>query len=130
MKIAVAVENPDPDSMISEGFGRSRYLLIHDTINESDTIITNPFFASVGGAGIETSQILIENNCDALITSSIGKHALMLLKSAGVQVFLSTETTANNALNLFREGNLNSVELNTPRHHRRKHYRKKHKGYS
>ncbi len=130
MKIALAVKKPEPDSILSEGFGRSPYLLIHDTISETDTIFANPFIVSMIETGIEASRILIENNCDVLITNNIGRHAFQFLKSAGVKVFFSPGINANKALKLFLEGNLNSVELNAPRHHRRNRYRKKYKGYS
>lgn len=109
-KIAVAVERPDVQSVISEVFGRSDYFLLFDTVNNTEEIILNPFAKTFGGAGIQSAQLLVENNVDVLITNKIGANALRVLNSAGIKVYMCMRENAKTAVQLFNEGKLKTIE--------------------
>lgn len=110
MIIALAVEENNFNAELSEVFGRSRYILVYNSENQSNKIIPNPFAAAFDGAGIQTSQLLIENNCDILITNNIGNQALIFLESVGIRVYKSPKATVLNAITLFNEGKLEQAE--------------------
>lgn len=126
MKIALAVEGNSFDSDLSDVFGRCKYLLIYNPDEHSNKIIPNPFSAAFDGAGIQTSQLLIENNCDVLIANNIGDRALIFLQSVGINVYNSTKENATNAITLYNEGKLEKAKPNYESFKRiRKRYRRR-----
>ncbi len=126
MIIALAVENNSLDSELADVFGRCRYLLIYNSEDQSQKIISNPFAAAFDGAGIQTSQLLIENNCDVLIVSKIGNQALIFLESVGIKVYKSNKDKAQSVIELFNKGKLEEMNFpNDLKRGRRKRYRNK-----
>jgi len=129
MIIALAINENNFDSELSEVFGRSKYLLFINSEDESKKIICNPFASSFGGAGIQTSQILIENNCDVLITKSIGEHAYSFLKSVDIKVFISKEDSVLKTIELYEKGLLELADEKALSHYKgQKRFRKRHRG--
>ena len=110
MNIAVAIQKPEIHSAVSDSFGKSEYFLFFDTQSNRERIIRNPFLETLGGAGIQTAQLLIENNADAIIVNQIGWNAFSVLSSAGIKIFHFTGRTANEAIKYFTEGKLLSIE--------------------
>ena len=110
MNIAVAIQKPEIHSAVSDSFGKSEYFLFFDTQSNRERIIRNPFLETLGGAGIQTAQLLIENNADAIIVNQIGWNAFSVLSSAGVKVFHFTGRTAEDAIKNFMEGKLLRIE--------------------
>lgn len=110
MNIAVAIQKPEIHSAVSKGFGKSEYFLFFDSQSNSKRIVRNPFLETFGGAGIQTAQLLIENNADAVIVNQIGWNAFIVLGSAGVKVFHFTGRTARDAIKNLTEGKLLSIE--------------------
>ncbi len=110
MIIALAVETNSIDSELSDVFGRCKYLLIYNSEDQSKKIIMNPYAAAFDGAGIQTSQLLIEHNCDVLIVSKIGNQALIFLESAGIKVYKSNKNKSQSVIELFNRGKLDKAK--------------------
>ncbi len=109
-KIAVTMEKPEKPFPISNVFGRSNFFLIFNSVDNSNTVLKNPYANELGGAGIQTSRLLIENKIDVVITKQIGMNPLRFLISANIKVYRSNEENALAALQLFLEGKLTSIE--------------------
>jgi predicted Fe-Mo cluster-binding NifX family protein len=120
-KIAVGIEKPDPQSVISELFGRSKYFFLFDEKNNTEEIIANPFARTFGGAGIQTAQLLVENNVDVLITNQVGINAMRILNSAGTRVFVCIRENARTAVRLFYENKLKIIDKSEILVHGKKH---------
>jgi len=126
MIIALAVEKDSVDPELSDVFGRSKYLFIYNSEDQSMKIIPNPFAAAFDGAGIQTSQLLIENNCDVLVVNNIGDQAHSFLNSVGIKVYKSTKDTASAVIKMFIEDKLKEAESkNDLGKGRRKRYRRR-----
>jgi len=111
MKIAVTIEKPEKASQLSEVFGRSNFFLIINNNDYSEEIITNPYVKELGGAGIQSARILIENNVDVVITKHIGINPFRFLSSADIKVYLCKEGTAEDTIRLFNEGKLITADI-------------------
>ncbi len=111
MKIAFAISGKGANPCFSEVFGRSKYFKIIDSDNGRSSILCNPFSESFGGAGIQTSQFLIENECDVLITKTIGAQALSVLEAAQIKVYLCSCDDSIEAEKQFNEGELEIAKL-------------------
>jgi predicted Fe-Mo cluster-binding NifX family protein len=110
MLIAVTAENRDTDSMVAEKFGRTPFIIIYDTAKNTFESLPNPFANLFGGAGIQTSQLIIENNVESVITTDIGPNPLRFLRSADIKVYLCTGKKVIDAIKDFMEKNLTEVK--------------------
>lgn len=111
MKIAVSIEKPEDSSELSEVFGRSKYFLIYDSVNNAEEILYNPFASELGGSGIQSARLLIEKNVEIVITKKIGLNPLRFLNSANIKVYQCTKGTASEAIQLFKEEKLSAIEI-------------------
>lgn len=87
MLIAVSTDMRDSDPPVSANFGRSRFFVLNDNVDNANEELQNPYADSLGDAGIQSAQLLIERNIDAVITGGIGRNALRVLSAAGIQVY-------------------------------------------
>ena len=111
MNIAVAIQKPEIHSAVSDSFGKSEYFLFYNNKSKTEQIIRNPFLGTLGGAGIQTAQLLIEKNADAAIVNHIGWNAFRILNSAGIEVYHFEAGTAEDAIKNLTEGNLMTFEI-------------------
>ncbi len=112
MLIAITSEGTDLNSLASEKFGRSPFIIFYDTGKNIFVSFRNPFTNIFDGAGIQTSQIIIEKNVSALITIEIGLNAFRFLKSAGVEVYLCSKMKISEIAGNFMKGKLVKVNRN------------------
>ncbi len=111
MLIAVSIKKPDLISELSDVFGRSKYFLISNTINNTLEILLNPFSLELGNAGIQSAQFLIEKNIETIITKHIGINPLRFLGCSNVKVYRFNNGTGDNALKLFNENKLDEIKV-------------------
>jgi len=109
MIIAVAISKPERISNISDVFGKSFFFLLHNAADKSEVILSNPFASELGGGGIQSAKLLIENCADVLIVKQIGRNPFRFLSSAKIKIYQSAETTASDAIRHFAEGKLNMI---------------------
>lgn len=130
MKVAVSISEPVITSPVSENFGRSKYFLIYNESNESETILHNPFEKTFGGAGIQTAQFLIENDVQLIVVKNIGANALRVFESAEIGVYHSEYEPAINEAKKAAIGGLKKFNFDSgvsARKHKRKHWHHKKK---
>ncbi len=130
MLIAITSEGTDLNSLASEKFGRSPFFIFYDTGKNTFESLRNPFANIFDGAGIQTSQIIIEKNVSTLITIEIGLNAFRFLKSAGVDMYSCSKKQISQVAGDFMEGKLFKINqdyfqnLNIKKGGRRKRFRK------
>ena len=110
MLIAIASEGLDTDSLVAEKFGRTPYIIFYDTEKNTFESLRNPYANIFGGAGIQTSQFIIEKNVIAVITTEIGINPLRLMESAGVEVYSCSKMQIKEVVNQFVEGKLSIIK--------------------
>jgi predicted Fe-Mo cluster-binding NifX family protein len=106
MIIAVTVIQPEIGSLLSDGFGRSKYFMLYDSNVRSAEFIPNSFSFELGGAGIQAARILIEKNIDVLITGNIGMNPLRVFSSSDIDVYQCNGITADKAIELLQTDKL------------------------
>jgi len=110
MRIAITIVKAEKTSPLADVFGRSNYFLINNTSDNSENILPNPFAKELGGAGIQSARFLIENKVDVVIVKKIGMNSFRFLTSANIKVYKCKEGTSVEAIQLFSEGKLISIE--------------------
>jgi predicted Fe-Mo cluster-binding NifX family protein len=110
MKVAFASDGDRLESMLSQSFGRANYFLIYNIKDFSVHVEINPFNCIFEGAGIQSSQFLIGQNCHAVVTSQIGNNALRFLLSANIRVYRGVSGSIQNNLDMLIGNNLVDFE--------------------
>lgn len=130
MLIAVMSEGLEPSSLVAEKFARAPFIIYYNVETASFESIRNPYSSLFGGAGIQTAQLIIERNTNAVIVIDIGLNPFRLLRSANVKVYSSSKTKILEAIEECIEGQLPIVKqeslkcFNNEMRQRRRHRNK------
>ncbi|MBU1669639.1 MAG: NifB/NifX family molybdenum-iron cluster-binding protein [Actinobacteria bacterium] len=109
MKVAISVQGGDLSAAVDPRFGRARGFLIFDSETGEFEYLDNPNIDAAGGAGIQTSQMVVDRGSEAVITGNVGPNAYRVLDAAGIDVFTGASGTAEEALADYKAGKLNSA---------------------
>ena len=109
MKICITSENVSLDSKVDPRFGRCQYFIIADPDTLEFETIKNPNIESMGGAGIQSAQLVASKNIKALVTGNIGPNAFQTLQSAGIEVFTGASGTVEEAIEKYKKGEFKAV---------------------
>jgi len=91
MRIAMPVESKSIDDLIYPSFGRTPLFVILDTASNKQEFLDNSAAAGQGGAGIKASQMLADNQVEAVITYRLGENAADVLNAAGIKIYQAKE---------------------------------------
>jgi len=106
MKVAVSAQKDHLDSPTDPRFGRARYFLIVDTESLDYKAISNPNVNAVGGAGIQSAQLVIKQGVESVITGSCGPNAYRVLRAADMEVYEGAKGSVKEAIQAYKNGQL------------------------
>ncbi|KKM09529.1 hypothetical protein SY88_18125 [Clostridiales bacterium PH28_bin88] len=118
MKVAVSAAGQDLDGPVDSRFGRCGYFIAVEQDTDQWEVIPNSSNASGEGAGIKTSQMLVNLGIKAVLTGNVGPKAMATLQAAGVKVYLGAGGTVRESLERYRRGELTPAqEPSVGQHH-------------
>lgn len=93
MKVAFSLaSNSSDDRVVAKRFGRAPAFLIVDTESKSEYILANDDSVNSGhGAGTATSQRIIENGVQLIVSGDLGPKAQQVLEAASIKAQLGME---------------------------------------
>ena len=109
MKICVTSEGGNLDSKVDPRFGRCRYFFIVDTDTLEFEAVGNPNIESMGGAGIQSAQLVVSKGIKAVVTGNVGPNAFRTLQAAGMEVFTGASGTVQDAIDKYKQGEFKAV---------------------
>jgi len=113
MKIAVSSNDSSLRSTLDVRFGRAESFIIYDLEqNTYQSIDNTQNLSSAQGAGIQSAQNLVNAGVEVLITGNVGPKAFQVLKTAGVDIYLTKQTTIQEAIDNFKAGKLAKTKIN------------------
>ena len=108
-KICITSEGDKLDSKVDPRFGRCQYFIIVDTDTLKIEAVKNPNIDSMGGAGIQSGQLIAEKKVKAVLTGNVGPNAFQTLQAAGVNVITGISGTVKEAIEKYKTGELKST---------------------
>ena len=97
MKIAIAAEGSDLDSMVSSTGARAPYFLIFKDDKLVETL-SNPFRIGGGGAGFSVAHMLAKKSVDVVVSGRFGPNMENALHDAGVNTAVIPAVSVRTAL--------------------------------
>lgn len=88
MKIAVMSMNKSIESLVSDKFARSPYIIIYDTESNNYVAIENTGSQLKDGAGPQTADCIIKSGIEILLTKEIGVKAYSVLAKEHINIEL------------------------------------------
>jgi predicted Fe-Mo cluster-binding NifX family protein len=106
MKIAVTTVGPSLDDQVEARFGRTPYYLFVDPETMEFEAMQNPNVAAGGGAGIQSAQLMADNDVKYVLTGNCGPNASRVFGSAGIKLIVGVTGIARQAVEQFKAGAL------------------------
>lgn len=104
MKIAITAVGPTLEDQVEPRFGRAPWYLFIDTETMAFEALRNPNVAAGGGAGIQSAQLMSDNNVRYVLTGNCGPKAFQVFNASGVQLIVGVSGTARQAVEQFKAG--------------------------
>ncbi len=101
MKIAIATEKDNLQSIVASDIQHTNYFLVIDTEDkEQYSFIPNKYGETISGAEIFCSQFLIQQGIEKLICGEYNTQATQLLFLAGIKIEQKSGKKVNEIFNL------------------------------
>lgn len=110
MKICVTSQGKELDSRVDPRFGRCAYFVIIDPDSMEFEVIENNSAQAMGGAGIQSGQLVNQKGVTVLLTGNVGPNAFQTLQAGGVEIITGVSGTVEDAVKKYKEGNLKPTE--------------------
>jgi predicted Fe-Mo cluster-binding NifX family protein len=106
MKVIVTSTGNSLESNVDPRFGRCQLFMVVDTETMSYKAVPNSSINTPHGAGIAAAQNVTRLNAKVVITGHVGPNAHMALSAAGIEIYTGAIGTVENAIKMFKKGEL------------------------
>ena len=110
MKLAVTAKGKTLEDQVDARFGRCPYFVLVDSESLEFEAIENPNSTLGGGAGIQSAQVMSENDVQAVLTGNCGPNAYRTLAAAEIEVFAGASGTVREAVEQYKSGQLSASQ--------------------
>lgn len=103
-KICITSQGDNLDSTVDPRFGRCQYFIIIDVNSLEFEAVRNPNIDSMGGAGIQSGQLIAEKQAKIVLTGNAGPNAFQTLKAAGIEVITGVSGKISEVVQRYKNG--------------------------
>jgi predicted Fe-Mo cluster-binding NifX family protein len=111
MKVAVSAVDNNLDAQVDPRFGRAGYFLIIETDSLVYESIENPNVNALGGAGIQSAQLVIDKGITSVLTGKCGPKAFEVFQKAGISIYEDIEGSVREAVKTFQSDKLSPSQI-------------------
>ena len=97
-KICITSTGKDLEAEVDPNFGRAQYFLFVDPETMNFEVIPNSNIEAAQGAGIQSAQLISNNNTGTVLTGSCGPNAQRILQSSGIRIITGTNGKVKDVL--------------------------------
>jgi len=109
VKIAVTSSGPGLDSQVESRFGRCTYFIIVNTDTMEYEAIRNPNVQAGGGAGIQSAQMMAQNDVEVVLTGNCGPNAYQVFSQAGIKIVTGVSGLVRDSVEKFKSGTMSEA---------------------
>ena len=110
MKICITSEGDKLDSKVDPRFGRCQYFVVVETDTLEFEVVKNPNVEAMGGAGVQSGQLVAERQVKAVLTGNVGPNAFQTLQAAGIDVITGVSGSIKEAIEKYKKGGLKPTQ--------------------
>ena len=111
MKVAITSKGLDLNSQVDPRFGRTQNFLLVDTETGEHTVLDNQQnLNAASGAGIQSTETIVKNGAEVLLTGHCGPNAFRALSAAGVKIVIGVDGAVKDALEKLKNGEFSFAE--------------------
>ncbi len=110
MRICITSGGDKLNSMVDSRFGRCKYFIFYDLEKNEYEAVQNPNIETMGGAGIQSAQLVVEKNAKFVLTGKVGPNAHQTLKTAKIEIITDVSGTVKDVIEKYKEGKLRSTD--------------------
>jgi predicted Fe-Mo cluster-binding NifX family protein len=110
MRICITSEGNNLDSKVDPRFGRCQYFIIADTDTLKFEAIPNPNIEAMGGAGIQSAQLVASEQIKVVLTGNVGPNAFQTLNAGGIDIYTGVSGSVKEAIAAYKSGKLKKTE--------------------
>ena len=109
-KICITSQGDNLAAQVDPRFGRCRYFIIVDAETLEFETVQNPNIDAMGGAGIQSGQLVAGKQVKAVITGNVGPNAFQTLQAAGIDVITGVAGDIKKVVERYRAGELKPTQ--------------------
>ncbi len=110
MKICITSQGKELNSQIDPRFGRCAYFIIIDPDSMEFEAIENTSAQSMGGAGIQSGQLISSKGVKSILTGNVGPNAFQTLQASGIEIITGVSGTVEDAVKKYKEGTFKPID--------------------
>jgi len=110
MKICITAQGDNLDANVDPRFGRCAYFILLDTDSMKFEAVPNPNADSMGGAGIQSAQLVSEKGVKVILTGNVGPNAFRTLNAAGIVIATGVSGSVKEGVEQYKSGKLKTTE--------------------
>ena len=110
MKICITSQGDALESLVDPRFGRSQYFAIVDSETAEFEAIKNPNTDSMGGAGIQSAQLIAGKDVKVVLTGNVGPNAFQTLQAAGIKIVTGITGSIKEVIEKYKKGEITLVD--------------------
>jgi len=110
MKLCISSEGNTLESNVDPRFGRCKFFIIADTESSDFEAIDNLNAGAMGGAGIQSGQLIASKDVKCVLTGNVGPNAFQTLKAAGVDIITGVSGSVKDAIAKYKSGELKPTD--------------------
>jgi predicted Fe-Mo cluster-binding NifX family protein len=109
-KICITAAGNSLDSMVDPRFGRCSFFIIIDPGTGKFEAIANPNVAAMGGAGVQSAQLVVEKGVTTVLTGNVGPNAFQALNAAQIEIIIGISGKVSDVLEKYKQGELKRAQ--------------------